>query len=305
MTASRDVGPEISAVICTRNRPGSVPAAVRSVLANTHPRFEVVLVDQSSDDRTADACRPLLADRRLRYVRSTTVGLGRARNLGLSCAQSDVVAMTDDDCEAPSNWLEGITQALAEHAGAALLFCNVEPGPHDAKAGFIPAYVRSGDQVCRRLTDRISARGIGAGMAARRQAVLGLGGFDEQLGAGAAFCSGEDWDMAARAILFGYSVLETDRVSVVHHGFRSWGEGRELARRNWLGIGAAYSKLLRTGRLAAVALPIAELRLVLGVVGRSLLHGNPRGVTGVVSFMAGMTRGVRTPLDRATLLFRA
>jgi GT2 family glycosyltransferase len=152
--------------------------------------------------------------------------------------------------------------------------------------------------------DRVGARGIGAGMAVRRSAILEIGGFDEMLGPGARFPACDEWDVAVRAILEGYYVLETDRVAIVHHGFRSWSEGRELARRDWLGIGAAYAKPLRAGRLAAAGLPFAELRLAVGIVLSSVMRGRPRGVTGVASFLTGLAQGLATPVDRRTLVFR-
>ena len=41
----------VSAVICTRNRPDLIGTAVSSVLANTYPSFDLLVVDQSTDAR--------------------------------------------------------------------------------------------------------------------------------------------------------------------------------------------------------------------------------------------------------------
>jgi len=103
------------------------------------------------------------------------------------------------------------------------------------------------------------ARGIGAGMAARRAEAVTLGGFDEMLGPGAPFPACEDGDLAVRALLAGFQVYETAKTSVTHFGFRTWAEGRELSRRDWLGIGAAYVKPLKCGRWAFVSVPAHEL----------------------------------------------
>src|SRR5262245_22341853 len=43
----------VSVVICTRNRPDLIGSAVASVLANTYPGFDVLVVDQSDDDCVA------------------------------------------------------------------------------------------------------------------------------------------------------------------------------------------------------------------------------------------------------------
>ena len=54
----------VSAVICTRNRPDLIGTAVASVLANTYPTFDLLVVDQSTDGRTGDIVRftPLSRD---------------------------------------------------------------------------------------------------------------------------------------------------------------------------------------------------------------------------------------------------
>ena len=44
--------PEIAVVVCTRNRPDSLGRTLESLSAQTHPRFEVIVVDQSEEDRT-------------------------------------------------------------------------------------------------------------------------------------------------------------------------------------------------------------------------------------------------------------
>ena len=59
----------IDVVICTRNREGSIEAAVRGVLANDHPDFRLTIIDQSAMHAIGWALGPVLdTDDRLRYV---------------------------------------------------------------------------------------------------------------------------------------------------------------------------------------------------------------------------------------------
>ena len=58
--------PLISALVCTYGRGRLVVDTVSSILANTHPNFELVVVDQSRDDETLEAVKPFRADPRLR-----------------------------------------------------------------------------------------------------------------------------------------------------------------------------------------------------------------------------------------------
>src|SRR5215472_9452472 len=104
--AAQDDPPLISALICTCSRDRLVANTVSSILENTHSNFELIVVDQSKDNETRETLRLFGADRRLKYLKSETIGKGNALNVGLREARGGVVAITDDDCTVPANWLE-------------------------------------------------------------------------------------------------------------------------------------------------------------------------------------------------------
>jgi glycosyltransferase involved in cell wall biosynthesis len=296
-----------SVVLCTRNRGKLLRPAVLSVLANEHPSFRVVVIDQSTNDESEESVRDLRDDPRLTYFRTKTIGLSRARNIGLRMTETSVVAFTDDDCEVPRDWLETMQRVLDEHPRAALVYCTVKAGPHDPLAGFVPVYECRGTRVVRTIEDKRAARGMGAGLAVRRDVLLKLDGFDEELGAGGRFPSGEDWDMTIRALLANFEVCETDRTFVVHHGFRTWPEVKALSRQNWMGVGATFAKPLRAGhwRFAPVAL-YELLAMVVRPPVDDLLHlRRPRGLARSLHFVQGFSRGLVAPFDRERLLFKS
>lgn len=298
--------PPVTAVICTRNRGGSVVRAAASVLANDHPSFRLIVLDQSSDDRTEQAMQPLLSDARLHFVRSRTVGVSRARNDGLALCDTEVVCFTDDDCEVTPNWLREMQRIFATYPRVIATFCSVLEGPHNRAEGFIPAYECSGTRVIDQRRGKSTARGMGAGLALRRVEMLELGGFDEELGPGARFPSCEDGDIIVRVLLRGYQVCETDNTHVIHHGIRTWREGKELSKRDWVGIGAACAKPLRAGEWAFVPSAMYELLVKgMGPPLSDLLHGRvPRGTARGFHFLNGFVRGMLTPVDRQHLVFQ-
>jgi glycosyltransferase involved in cell wall biosynthesis len=304
--APADVRPAISAVICTRNRGSSVVKALGTLLANTHPSFEVILLDQSDNNETACAIEPFHQDARLRYLHTTTKGLGVARNIGLSLAKAEIVAFTDDDCEVPPDWLEKIESAIWRYPRVALLFCNVLPGAHDKSKGFIPQSVRTNSVLVHSIRQKYNARGIGAGMAVRRDVVWhGLGGFDECLGAGGMFYSSEDIDLAIRVLLKGWWVYETNETAVVHNGFRTWAQGVELTRRDWTGIGATYAKALKCGywqTAGVIAYEVISHTLLEPIV-EVVEHRRPRGFKRFFYFWRGFNAGWHTPVDRVRAIY--
>lgn len=90
--------PLVSVVIPTKDRAEGVVAAVRSVLDQTYPHFQLVVVDDGSSDGTAEALAPYCADPRVEYVRRDVPGgVSRARNEGLARARGDYVAYLDSD----------------------------------------------------------------------------------------------------------------------------------------------------------------------------------------------------------------
>ncbi len=296
----------INALVCTRNRGDSLTATVASILASTHQNLQLIVVDQSTNDDTARAMVPFLVDARVRYLRTDTVGVSHARNLGLAAARADMVAITDDDCTVPPDWLSVMAAVFAEHPSVVLAFCNVDAAPHDKLLGFVPGYQRTQPVLVTGIRGKCAARGMGAGMAVRREAVLRLGGFDETLGPGALFPACEEGDLAVRALLGGHAVYETNAVAVRHAGFRTWAEGRELSRRDWVGIGAAYSKPLKCGHWRFAVVPLYEFgRYALWPPCADLLRGRkPRSASRILAFLQGFWRGLQTPVNCQTLLFR-
>jgi glycosyltransferase involved in cell wall biosynthesis len=294
-----------SVVIPTCNRGDSVVATLETVLANTHPSFEVILIDQSKNDETENAVEHFKSDSRFRYVRFAARGAGRSRHLGLSEARGEVVLYTDDDCTVPSDWIEKMTGIFNSNPRVAVVFCNVDPAPHDQVAGFIPAYQRQDSKIVRNMWDKCQARGIGAGYGVRREMALAIGGFDRNLGPGSMFPSCDDGDIAVRALINKHWVYETHETGVLHYGFRTWEQGKELTKRDWRAIGGSYVKPLKCGHWD-ISIVIAYEAFVMGFwkpLSNIFRLKKPQGIRRFVYFWQGFFQGLKLPVDRKTLVY--
>jgi predicted AlkP superfamily phosphohydrolase/phosphomutase len=114
----------VSVVMPTRNRADCVGAAIESVLRQRYSRWELLIVDDGSDDATPSVVEQWTTrDERIRAFRqSPHGGSSRARNLGLDHAKGDVVCYLDDDNRFDPGWLRAVVWAFTEHPGTQALY---------------------------------------------------------------------------------------------------------------------------------------------------------------------------------------
>ncbi|MES2669801.1 MAG: glycosyltransferase [Pseudomonadota bacterium] len=83
-------------IIPTYNRRELVQRAIDSVLAQTHPVDEILVVDDGSTDGTGEALRARYGER-IRYHRQANAGVSAARNAGMALATGRFFALLDSD----------------------------------------------------------------------------------------------------------------------------------------------------------------------------------------------------------------
>ena len=87
--------PLVSVVIPAFNAGATLAQTIDSVLAQTYPRIEIIVVDDGSTDSTASILRPY--GTRIRNLHQANSGLAAARNLGCRAAQGEFIALLDAD----------------------------------------------------------------------------------------------------------------------------------------------------------------------------------------------------------------
>lgn len=93
-----DEKPLITVIVPVYNIPDCLPRCVRSITAQTYHNLEIILVDDGSDDGTAELCDQLAReDDRIVVYHRENGGTSRARNLGLEKARGKYVGFVDSD----------------------------------------------------------------------------------------------------------------------------------------------------------------------------------------------------------------
>jgi len=197
----------ISIIIPALNEERMIGRCLESLakLAFARDRFEVLVVDNGSRDRTLEIAESFQDRLNVRVLQKTNVRISALRNLGACAAAGTILAFLDADCLAPEDWLDRIFE-LAGEDGAGVLgayyllpenstwvgrtWHRYQEAPKSGEVSHVPA----GDLIM------------------RREDFLRLGGFDETIQ------TNEDYELCERARKAGMQVRAFPRIGVVHLG---------------------------------------------------------------------------------------
>lgn len=116
---------DLTVIICTWNRAKSLESVLKSLEDSIVPqglKWEVLVVDNNSKDETRAVCDSFLAKnpRRFRYLFHGVQGKTNALNAGIREAQSEILALTDDDLTVDPHWVAEIYDAFQKFDCAAV-----------------------------------------------------------------------------------------------------------------------------------------------------------------------------------------
>ena len=131
----------ISVIVPVYQAQALITQCIESVLAQTFSRWELLLIDDGSRDRSGAICDEYAArDPRIRVFHKANGGVSSARNLGLEKAQGSCIAFLDADDAFVPQTLETLW-SIRESAGADSAGCahwNVTPDGHKAAELLLP-----------------------------------------------------------------------------------------------------------------------------------------------------------------------
>jgi glycosyltransferase involved in cell wall biosynthesis len=116
--------PRFSVVIPTYNAAGTIGATLRSVLAQSEPDFELIVVDDGSSDETPRLVHEFASDPRLIEIRQDNQGTAGARNTGIATARAAYVSFLDNDDLWMPDYLAEMGAALDAHPDAGFAYCD-------------------------------------------------------------------------------------------------------------------------------------------------------------------------------------
>ncbi|WP_245954808.1 glycosyltransferase family 2 protein [Paenibacillus flagellatus] len=228
--------PGTSIVIPTYNQKDYLRQCVESIFAHTPEPFELIVVDNGSEDGTADYLRSMGG--KLRYrLNESNLGFAGAINQGLMMARGDTLVLLNNDTVVTANWLANLLACVRGNDRAGLV------GPvtnYISGEQLIPTSYDTMEQMHEfARTHNVSnpaawqqtGRLTGFCVMMRRDVFQRLGYWDEGFEVG----NFEDDDYGLRTRLLGLDLIIAKDTFIHHHGsvsIKSLGTGLERVNEN-------------------------------------------------------------------------
>lgn len=180
--------PPVSVVISAKNEQYNLPDYLPSILEQNYPDYQVVVVDDCSEDETWDVLEGLkknyehLYTTRIHFDPVFKHGKKVALSLGIKAAKHDILVFTDADCKPEgNNWLKNMVAHYREGTDIVIGY-----GPVYKSKGFINEMIRfdnlfTGIQYLGAALAKHPYMGVGRNLSYRKQLFLDHKGFSPHL----------------------------------------------------------------------------------------------------------------------------
>jgi glycosyltransferase involved in cell wall biosynthesis len=304
--AAGTAGPDVTVVICTRDRPDGLRTTLASLRRQTDPGFGVLVVENGSGTESAAAVAGSGLPR-CEYLHEPRPGLSRARNRGLAAVRTELVAWIDDDEVTDPGWVRQLKEGFA-HGAAPAAVCGVMlPAELESEAqvrfeqyggfskgrGMTPEVLRAGTPSVVSPLYPLPSFGPGGNMAFRTESLRAAGGFDPCLGAGTRTHGCEETRALSVLLSSGEAVLHWPAAVTWHTHRREMAALRKQLYGYSAGLSAFYASTLRSRPAAAF-----ELLRLAPLVLRDLRRGDDNQRSGDLpdDFPADLRKAARRGL---------
>lgn len=123
----------ISVVIAAYNVGKYIGKCLDSILTQTYPAFEIIVVDDGSSDNTGEICDQYAADNpQIKVIHQKNQGVSAARNAALEQTHGEYISVVDSDDYLKPNMYEKLIQGIKKY-DADLIICNYDKVSEDGK----------------------------------------------------------------------------------------------------------------------------------------------------------------------------
>ncbi len=188
-------------IICTYNRCKLITRAVDSLIGQTEPDWEAIIVDDGSTDGTFQTVRKYTDKHpNIRYMYHSNRGPGQSKTAGILAASGVYITFLDSDDEYRDSHLEFRKNLIIQNPDIGLIHggCRIIGSP------YVPDVNNPGVMI------HLDECAIGGTFVFRRELAVELGGFSDRR-------FGDDADFFDRVDSNGYSIGKTEEPTYIYH----------------------------------------------------------------------------------------
>jgi glycosyltransferase involved in cell wall biosynthesis len=231
---------KFSLLVATYGRAEILYSLFDSLVKQSYKDFEVIIVDQNSDNEVLNIVNKYKNSIEINYIKSKRKGLSLSRNIGLGVAQGEIVSFPDDDCIYPEELLLYVNEIFNNNED--LHFCSgiakeIETGE--------PLSMKWAKQEQKIKYSNVFNTVISISVFVKKQVVQP---FDERFGVGAYYGSGEESDFVISLLKKqAKGMYYPDKINPLHPSTATIKTTPQIRKKNIsyaIGLGALFRKHL-------------------------------------------------------------
>ena len=227
----------VSLIMPTLNRYDDIYLLMESLEKQTYKNFELIVVDQNDNDKVKVIVDKYIDKLDIKYVKSDKIGLSYNRNIGIKMAKGQIIGFPDDDCVYENDTLEKVIKFFEENQDYRIYSCKT------MDVNKVDAFKKMYDGTCDinsiNVLDTITSITFFINFKEDKYTM-----FDEKLGVGGEFGSGEEIDYILNLLSMGYKGKYFGD-DIIYHPAKKHSKSKEKYNRDYnygRGFGALCKK---------------------------------------------------------------
>lgn len=227
----------VSLIMPTLNRYDDIYLLMDSLEKQTYKNFELIVVDQNQNDKVKEIVDKYSDKLDIKYVKSNKIGLSLNRNIGIKMAKGQIIGFPDDDCVYEDDTLEKVINFFGNNKEYRIYSCKT------MDANKVDAFKKMYDGTCDinsiNVLDTITSITFFIDFRNDEYTL-----FDEKLGVGGEFGSGEEIDYILNLLSIGYKGRYFGD-DIIYHPAKKHSKSKEKYERDFnygRGFGALCKK---------------------------------------------------------------
>lgn len=222
-------------IVATLGRSDEIRRLFDSLLMQSYKEFDVIIVDQNSDNRVFKIYNEYKNRMSIQYIHTNEKGLSHARNLGMKQKLNDIVAFPDDDCWYAVSTLKEVNEIFTHSS-----YDVVSGQPLDPDGNLLVRnYLKNSSKIG---FNNVWNAAISISIFIKKNVIVKVGFFDEKLGVGSGtiYGSGEETDYISRVLNCNFNVQYDTRVKIIHPKEVGSKDDKEIDKAFLYGCGMGY-----------------------------------------------------------------